>query len=143
MKRLLDKVLIIDDDIITNYLSLRLINKLKIANEVKVAKNGLEALAELTSYSNTSSIIAPELIILDNYMPVMDGFEFIQEFRQLEILNKEEVVVIVLTAFATDEDRGIFKNYGVNEIFLKPLNEKAFVQMLSKYWIPEPVYISN
>lgn len=67
-------ILLIDDDIISNMLTRIHIQKQAIAEQVIIATNGQEGLDYLTTNSpSPSDKTWPELILLDNHMPVMDG----------------------------------------------------------------------
>lgn len=62
-----------------------------------------------------SQIRRPCLILLDLMMPVMDGFEFLRQFKKESRLAS--IPVVVITAF--DE---LAKNIGVSAVIKKPLN---------------------
>lgn len=71
MKKL-NCVLLVDDDITTNFLNESLIEEMDIAKQIMVAQNGKEALELIERYFNEESS-CPQLILLDINMPVMDG----------------------------------------------------------------------
>ena len=87
--------LLVDDD-----LQLRRLVRHDIESEgwsVTEASNGREVL-------DLAEKIHPDVILVDLLMPVMDGFEFIQELRRNE--NGQSIPVVVLTAKdLTLEDR--------------------------------------
>ncbi|RDC58851.1 response regulator [Adhaeribacter pallidiroseus] len=87
--------LLVDDDTTANFLNKRLFQKLDVAEKLLVALNGLEALQLLQA--NCPGPECPQLILLDINMPVMDGFEFLKAYEQLELAQRQSVVIIMLT----------------------------------------------
>ena len=109
------KILVIDDDAalrlaIHDYLSH---NGFK---NVTMVTNGAEALA-------CARTNIPDLIICDIAMPRMDGYTFIQEFRNDHRLKG--VPVIVLTGRGEMVD--IFKMAGIDNYLIKPVDPKALL----------------
>jgi CheY-like chemotaxis protein len=129
----LNSILLIEDDSITNFINERLLRKLEIADDIKVASNGLEAISIIQdSVLNQQS--SPSLIFLDINMPVMDGFEFLSEFKMLDIPNKENVLVIVLTTSTNLSDIEKLKGSGNTDFINKPLTKEKVQSILEKYF---------
>lgn len=126
-------VLLIEDDPITNFINERLIKKVGLDWEIKVALNGFDALASIRQkYDKEESI--PSLILLDLNMPVMDGFEFLDKFNKLDIPDKEKVIVIVLTTSTHAKDMNKLNNSGNTDFINKPLTEEKMRNILEKYF---------
>ena len=121
--------LLIDDDTITNFLSKKLIEKYNIANGIYTVQNGEEALKFIVNYDPDFNS-CPELIFLDINMPVMDGFQFLDIYKDLTFLNKEKVVLIMLTNSNKQEDIDKCMSYAVSHVLQKPLTEEKFTQLL-------------
>jgi CheY-like chemotaxis protein len=134
MMKKLNKILLIDDDPINNFINKRILIKLDIADSVKVVKNGKEALDYIKEGCTDDEMICPELIIVDNHMPVMDGLEFMGHFNQQNFSNRGEVIVLALVATSTEEEVERFKKLGVNEITYKPLTENLIMEIYQRYW---------
>jgi CheY-like chemotaxis protein len=83
-----DLVLVVEDDSAARDSTRRLVEKLGLT--AAEANNGLEGLRWLDANS------APALILLDLMMPVMDGFEFLEQLQRRPALS--DVPVVVLTA---------------------------------------------
>lgn len=130
MKKL-KKIMLVDDDFINNYINEKLLNKLELAEQVVVLKNGKEGLDFL---KENSEGVCPELIFLDNQMPVMDGVEFMENLKKINFRNFKEVVVMLLVATVNDSDIEKYKELGVNEFTSKPLSEKVILDTVNKYW---------
>ncbi len=132
--RKLNKILLIDDDKINNYLNEILLQDLNIAEEIKVVLNGQLALDYILDSCKSTQKICPELIILDHYMPVMDGIEFMEALNKEDFINRANVVFILLAIHSTKEDIETFKKLGVQEFTSKPLSKETVLEVYHKYW---------
>lgn len=103
------KILVIDDERV----SLSLVKFGLAANnyDVSTAVDGDVGLQMVKS-------VNPDLIVLDIGMPNLNGYEFMQELKQME--GHERTPVIILTANETMED--VFKLEGSLEYFVKPVD---------------------
>jgi CheY-like chemotaxis protein len=75
----------------------------------------------------------PDLILCDLQMPVMDGFEVLQQLRQDEALRHTPIVAV--TALSMPEDRQKVLRAGFNGYFSKPIEPENFVAQLDA-WLP-------
>lgn len=129
-------VLLVDDDTINNFINERLLRKANITEEVKVALNGKEALDYLSSRSEDKGV--PELILLDINMPVMDGFEFLDAFEKLDLKNKDNVVIVMLTTSTNPNDTQRLIKSGVAGYINKPLTEQKLLDILQRHFQDVP-----
>ncbi len=109
MKKRLNCVLLVDDNESDNFIHKRVLEKSGITNNIAIALNGKEALDFLTAKIQNGefegSYTQPELIFLDINMPIMDGWEFLEEYHKLDISQKGKVVFIMLTTSLNPGDR--------------------------------------
>ena len=77
-------ILLVDDDKIFNFLSEKTITSLGLANEINFAANGKQAL-EILDRCKKGQLQMPDIIFLDLDMPVMNGYEFLEEFAKTNI----------------------------------------------------------
>lgn len=91
-------VLLIDDDGVTNFINHRLVKKMDLSSRIESAINGVEALNFIKEYAMKNENKGPELILLDVNMPVLNGLEFLNYFEKLELQNKENIEILLLTA---------------------------------------------
>jgi|SRR6185437_10465747 len=131
--RKLKKILLIDDDKINNFINKKLLDALEIAEEVVECNNGKKALDHLLKCRNEGNT-CPEFIILDNFMPVMDGDELLEHLYETGFFNKEEVVVLVLVAQTRVEEIERYRQLGVKEFSYKPLSAEIVMNIYNKYW---------
>lgn len=125
----LDCIVLIDDDEITNLINERVINSVQIANTITALRNGKEGIGFLKKYYEEHSVL-PELIFLDLNMPLMDGFEFMEEFNRSEF--KATSVIVVLTTSENPRDIGRLEELGIKYVFSKPLTFERLTELVSK-----------
>ena len=78
--------MLIDDDDDDNFFHQMVLNEVDVANKVQVAESAFEALDYLREGKQI-----PELIFLDINMPKMNGWEFLNEYKKLDIHHKAKV----------------------------------------------------
>lgn len=100
MKQKLNCVLLIDDDKTTNFLNERVIKQADYFDRIEVEQTGMEAL----KFLNSKESVQPDLILLDLNMPGMDGWEFLDEFRELQKEKQKNIIIIMLTTSQNPED---------------------------------------
>ena len=119
-----DRVLLIDDNDIDNFINERMITTNFFSNRVIVKNSGESALQYLRENAENDSNL-PRIIFLDLNMPVMDGFAFLFEFEKLPDSVKNNCKVIVLSSSISPEDiNRASTNPLVVKYVNKPLNEK-------------------
>jgi CheY-like chemotaxis protein len=138
MKKL-NSVLLIDDDVATNFISKMLIKKAAITNHIETALNGKQALDYLTNtgqYEKNGDILPrPMLILLDINMPVMDGWEFAKEFQELDENQKGGIIIVMLTSSLNPDDKERANNLpAINGFQNKILTMEALNSIMSQYF---------
>jgi CheY-like chemotaxis protein len=128
-------ILLVDDDPTTNYLNRKLLHRLAVSDQVQMASNGHEALAMLTASCTTPDAPAcPALILLDVNMPVMNGFEFLDAYRQLPLAQQHAVVIIMLTTSLHPRDVQRAGTLPVAGFLTKPLTAEKVTQLVAEYF---------
>jgi len=121
----LKRVLLVDDDEAFNFLNRIVFTDNKVYCQMDEVMDGKAAIDYLKSSEQ-----CPDVILLDINMPVMDGFEFLEQFEQF---NKCVSVskVFILTSSHREEDRQkSLANKYVKGYFDKPLNSTHVKQIL-------------
>lgn len=101
-------ILVVDDNEVDVQGLKRGFAKAKILNQVRVAKDGVEALEILRGENGQAALKNPYVILLDLNMPRMDGMEFLREIRRDDHLARS--VVFMLTTSKAEDD--ICEAYG-------------------------------
>lgn len=139
----LKRILLIEDDPKDIELTLSALSEHNLANEVVVARDGVEALDYLRRRGSFAQRLEgnPVVILLDLKMPKMDGLQVLRQLKSAEDLCL--IPVVVLTS--SREDRDLEESYklGVNAYVVKPVRFADFLQAvkeISVFWalINEP-----
>jgi len=121
----LQKLLLVDDDSAFNFLNRIILNTNGVECEIDECLDGKAALEN----ANTGN--CPDVILLDINMPVMDGFEFLDEFEK-QNKCREHTKVFILTSSNQEEDKQKALSYScVKGYFDKPLGEQHIKQIFS------------
>lgn len=110
MVKKLNSILLIDDDVDCNFFHQRLIHKMDCVENIYIAKNGKEAI-ELLNKEDNGKYLNPDIIFLDINMPIMNGWEFIEEYKNLKEEQKAKVVLMMLTTSLNESDIEKAKKY--------------------------------
>jgi CheY-like chemotaxis protein len=124
-----DNVLLIDDDPISNFLTDKALRELNIANQIHISLNGRKAIIFLKEFYLKHKLI-PELILLDINMPVMDGFEFLQEFEMEGFEQKIRTRVMMLSNIFREKDIEVLNKLSCEHYLRKPLNKNALMDIV-------------
>lgn len=129
------KVLCVDDDTISLTISQLLLKRTGFAQEVHTAIDGSEALAyfeRLFAEEADPVAAAPELILLDINMPVMNGWEFLQEYNPRFRDKLTNTHIVILSSTIDPEDFALAKQYPVVAQFIsKPLSVENLEELKS------------
>jgi len=126
----LRRILLVDDDKVTNLMHQRQIIKYKLAASVDVATDGRAALDYLTG-RETAGETQPELVLLDINMPRMNGFEFLAEYATLpEDLHQSQTIVMVSTSILRQDKARAEADVLVKAYEIKPLSSDDFCRIV-------------
>lgn len=113
-------VVLVAEDTDSNFLLVSLI--LKKGYEVLRAHNGAEAVRMCREF-------APDVVLMDMKMPVMDGLEATRQIREAG----SSVPIIAVTAYAYDSDRAKALDVGCDDYIAKPLTGDVLKKKLRKH----------
>lgn len=130
-------IFLVEDNEQDEILTIKALKKNKVLNDIKVARDGAEALDFLFNESalNYESQL-PQLILLDLKLPKIDGLEVLRKIKS--DLRTKLVPVVILTT--SKEDRDLLSGYelGANSYVRKPVDFHEFsdvVKNLGTYWL--------
>ena len=113
---------VVDDDKIFHFI----IKKLLLNNNINVNstffENGLEAIDGIKSKLENGENL-PDLILLDINMPILDGWQFLEEFKLLKKFLKEEISIYIISSSDNVVDRNRAKDFkeDIKDYYLKPM----------------------
>lgn len=116
-----DSVCIIDDDHIFIYGVKRLMEETSFCDDLIVYQNGQDALNELKDRASQGEDL-PSIIFLDLNMPMMTGWEFLDEYLQIEDRDPTDSKVYIVSSSIDPKDLLRIKDYNViRNYILKPV----------------------
>lgn len=129
-------ILLVEDNPDDVELTLRVLNTHHIANEVLVARDGVEALEILYGTPGNPPGRLPSVVLLDLKLPRLDGLEVLRRIRAEPSTTRLPVVIMTTSR----EERDIVASYelGANSYVQKPVGFEAFseaVRFLGLYWL--------
>jgi two-component system, response regulator len=132
-------ILLVEDNRDDEVLTLRALKKNHIANEVIVARDGVEALDFLFGagkHADRDTKVQPQLVLLDLNLPRLGGLEVLRRLRTDE--RTRFLPIVVLTSSKEDED--VISSYanGANAYVRKPVEFGSFseaVKTLGLFWL--------
>ncbi|HEY9670712.1 MAG TPA: response regulator [Waterburya sp.] len=143
-------LLLVEDNPDDEELTLLAFEQSQIANEVVVARDGVEALDYLFGtglYADRDMSIMPALILLDLQLPRINGLEVLQRMRAD---NRTKLLPVAIMT-TSNEEQDLINSYslGCNSYIRKPVDYDQFVtavQQLGVYWLllnePPPARVS-
>lgn len=132
-------ILLVEDNPDDVKLTLKALERERIANSVEIATDGVEAIEYLFAtgkFAGRDTSIMPQVVLLDLKMPRMDGLEVLQRIRSEE--KTKLLPVVILTTSNEDRDRIESYKLGANSYIRKPVDFRQFaeaVRQLGLYWL--------
>lgn len=113
---------LIDDDEIYIFTTKKLIDKVGFSEKIAVFENGKEAIdaIKLTLRNNNE---LPDVILLDLNMPIMDGWQFLDEFIRIKSEKKIKIYIVSSSVDPTDIERANTYNM-VSNYIVKPISRE-------------------
>jgi CheY-like chemotaxis protein len=134
------EILLVEDNITDAELTIRMLRKHNMANNLIHVKNGEEALDFIFATGKYAGIreiqYPPKVILLDIQMPKINGLEVLQKIKTDP--KTRSIPVVILTS--SKENPDIQKSYdlGANSYIVKPVDFEGFAQAIKNlgfYWL--------
>lgn len=114
---------VVDDDIIYQTIINKLIQKSGVFSAHSSFMNGKEAIISLNKILD-DDVFLPDIILLDINMPVMDGWEFMEEIKKIKI--KKHILIYIVSSSIAIEDKN---------------KSKTFTDIMG--YIPKPISVND
>ncbi len=129
-------ILMVEDNQGDVLLTTEALKTAKIANEVSVVQDGVEAMAYLRRQGKYSDAPRPDMILLDLNLPRRDGREVLGDIKQDPALRK--IPVVVLTSSSAEQDIAEAYDLHANCYIVKPVdlsNLLRIVKSIENFWL--------
>lgn len=123
---------LVDDDDVFVFLTKKTIEQTKLVDLIKVFRNGLDAINFLKENKNNIAVL-PEIILLDLSMPIMNGWQFLEEFTKLTPSLGKKITVYICSSSISQDD--ITKAKSINEVsdyIIKPITKDKLIDLIEK-----------
>lgn len=128
-----NNVLLIDDNDIDNFINERMVRGCRFADVVYVnssTRSAIEFLRNMANNPNISVKEFPAVIFLDINMPILDGFQFLEELEKYDADFVKNLKVVMLTSSINPEDEEKARRSKLVADFLhKPLTEDSLKKL--------------
>ncbi len=122
------RIVLIDDDPTTNYLNKLIIERSDLVDEVLTFNSAEEAL----NYFNTNNSTTDALVLLDINMPIMNGWQFLDHYREMEGDKSNKIVMLTSSINPSDKQLADEKNEIV-DYKSKPLSVEMLQDLVTSY----------
>lgn len=120
------RILVAEDNPINKFLIMKILQNWQV--EMDVVENGKEAIEKLKEKDY-------DLILMDIFMPVMNGLEAIKLIREGYAIGKQNIPIITFTAAVMETDKESAIAAGANDVISKPFEPAALHKKILEYAI--------
>lgn len=126
------KIYIVDDDPIHRLLMNKLFARQPMPYQLEFFENGQKAIDALQSAINGEADKSiPDLILLDIEMPILNGWQFMDNYQSLDEAVKENIDLYMVSSSFSDEDQERVKHYpDVKNYIVKPIRLERIIELL-------------
>lgn len=130
MKRV-KQLTLVDDDEVFVYLTKKTIKKTNRVDFVSVFNNGLDALNFLKEKREYVEEL-PDILFLDLSMPIMDGWQFLNEFIKINPKMGKEISIYICSSSISPEDLASAKAIKeVSDFLIKPIYKEKLIDLIN------------
>jgi CheY-like chemotaxis protein len=126
----LKQLALVDDDDVFVFLTTRMLEKYKLVDLIKIFDNGYDAIVYIRE--NLDNIEAlPDIILLDLSMPIMDGWQFLEEYVKINpVIGKKITIFICSSSISPDDVTRAKAINAVSDFIIKPMSKEKLIDMI-------------
>ncbi len=128
MKRF-NKIVLIDDDVISNMVFEKLSTASGLTQELITIISPLDA---LVFFENLPTVELPDAIFLDIKMPILSGWEFLTQFKQISRIESVKVFIISSSVNYYDIQRAEKEN-AISSFISKPISMRKLLDIKNQF----------
>ncbi|KAB5487566.1 MULTISPECIES: response regulator [Flagellimonas] len=127
----IDTLFLVDDDDTYQFIVQRTLSSINLVKSIRIFSNGREAINFLESSIGDPNLI-PDVILLDLTMPIMDGWQFLENYILLKPRLGKRVHIYVVSSSVDPSDVERAKNISeVSDYIVKPITKQKLISLLS------------
>lgn len=128
-----NSVFVVDDDKIFHFIIKKLLVNNNFNIEPKFFENGLQAI-EGIKMNLEKEEATPDLILLDINMPILDGWQFLEEFKIIKNRLQKEITIYIISSSDNIVDRNRAKDFKdeIKDYYLKPITIDGLNSIFAK-----------
>jgi CheY-like chemotaxis protein len=124
-------IAIVDDDTIFQFIAKRVLDSINSQNKTVIFSDGQDAIDFIHSNLNEIDKL-PDIIFLDINMPVMNGWQFLNQYVEIKSKIKKEIVIYIVSSSKNPDDFIQAQDiHEVTDYIVKPINREKYMSILS------------
>jgi CheY-like chemotaxis protein len=125
------KIFLIDDDPVFVYLTKKIIGMTQYPCEITEFADGELAIVYLNTFREKTESL-PDIIFLDLSMPVMDGWEFLNQYAEIRPGIRKEISLFIVSSSISPQEVERSKTFReVSDFLVKPLGKVKIAEIIN------------
>lgn len=121
---------LVDDDDVFVFLTTKMLEQSKLIELIKIFDNGYDALVFLKENMDNVEVL-PDVILLDLSMPIMDGWQFLEEYVKIHpVIGKKITIYICSSSISPDDINRAKAINEVSDFIIKPMTKDKLIEMI-------------
>lgn len=121
---------LVDDDEVFVFLTKKIIQQTNLVELIRVFGNGLDAINFIKENLHDASSL-PEIILLDLSMPIMNGWQFLDEFVKINPHIGKTITICVCSSSISPDDNARAKTISeVSDFIIKPITKDKLIDII-------------